>query len=219
MQGFYVNTSQAGTLTLNYEKLVWNTDLQKNSNVPLRVRGRGTVSDLKGALKVALSSDSLYDYLYMLESDEYAAYYENGYDARKKMSCAFNVFAVADEDYLAVDATDRIGGTRIGVRTGEATMYTFSFSHVNSEDELMLFDIEADETIDIVEGAEYIFFAEPNSMITERFQIIAREKAPGVTTEVENNENSNKVHKFIQNNQLYILKDGVLYNAWGAVVR
>ena len=122
---------------------------------------------------------------------------------------------------VATLTTNSFIGTRVGVRTGEETVYTLSFSHLNSEQELALWDKEMDQTIEITEETEYTFFAEPNSIITDRFQIVERDGAnkPGVTTDIDNVENGTKAYKFIKDNQLYILKNGVLYNATGVVVR
>ena len=222
MQGFCVQaTDKNAKLKFDYNKLVWNADYSKGGNAPLHAPSRkpsnATTTDVK-TLRVSIYANDFSDHLYFLESDKYDASYENGYDARKKNEGLFNIFAVEEDEKLAVDATNSIIGTHIGVRTGGATMYTFNFSHLNA-DNLALFDVEADETVAIEEGAEYIFFAEPNTVITERFQIIAGENSHGITTGSENTENRTKVHKFIQNGQLYILKNGVLYNATGAVVR
>ena len=222
MQGFYVNTDREGTLTLNYEKLVWNTNLTTSPNTPLRAPKKNTEENeqtISGALQVTLATDGMTDNLFLLEAEHYDASFENGYDARKKMSCAFNIFSVVDDEHLAVDATNSIIGTRVGVRTGDETAYTIVFGKVRSENEWALLDYETNQTIDINEGTEYTFFAEPNSMIEDRFQIVERENAPAITTDIENVENESKAHKFIKDGQLYILKNGILYNAMGAVVR
>lgn len=222
MQGFYVNTDREGTLTLNYEKLVWNTNLTTNPNTPLRAPKKNTEENeqtISGALQVTLATAGMTDNLFLLEAEHYDAAFENGYDARKKMSCAFNIFSVVDDEHLAVDATNSIIGTRVGVRTGDETAYTVVFGKVRSENELALLDFETNQTIDINEGTAYTFFAEPNSMIEDRFQIVERENVPAITTDIENVENESKAHKFIKDGQLYILKNGILYNAMGAVVR
>lgn len=217
MQGFYVHTTKDATLTLDYNKIVWNA---KHPNVPLRVKAHDEGQAL-GALKISVYADGLLDHLYMLESEQYDAAYENGYDARKMEDGEFNIFAIEGEDNLSVDATNSFIGTRVGVRTGEETMYTFFFSHLNSEKELALLDWETEQITEITENAEYTFFAEPNSTITDRFEIIEWDGSnkPGITTGVENVENGTKVHKFIKDNQLFILKNGVLYNATGVLVR
>ena len=223
LQGFCVHATGANPkITMDYSKLVWGGDYSKNGNGPLRVAARdmseyGQVR----SLCVTLYGGGLADNLYMLESDENIPAYENGQDARKMMSGALNIFSVTNEDELAVDATNSFIGTRVGVRTGEETMYTMFFSHLNSEKELALLDWETEQITEITENAEYTFFAEPNSMITDRFEIIEWDGSnkPGIATGVENVENGTKVHKFIKDNQLFILKNGVLYNATGVLVR
>lgn len=222
MQGFYVNTDKAGTLTLDYEKLVWKTNLATTPNTALRAPKRSADEEeqiISGALQVTLATDGMTDNLFLLEAEHYDASFENGLDARKKMSCAFNIFAIEDSAQLAVNATNSIIGTRVGVRTGDETAYTLVFSHLKTENALALLDNETEETIDINEGSEYTFFAEPNSVITERFQIVERANAPAVATGTENAKNGVKAQKFIKDGQLYVLKNGVLYNAMGAVVR
>ncbi len=218
MQGFSVKANTKGAkLTFDYNKLVWNGT---SANAPLRVKARNDEASLSGALCISIWSNGWTDNLYMIESDEYAISYENGYDATKQMSGAFNVFAIEDNDQLSVDATNSLIGTRVGVRTGDETAYTFVFSHLQTEDGLALFDAETDQTIDINEGTEYTFFAEPNVMVNDRFRIIERAEIPAITTGVGNVKNNDaKAVKFIKEDQIYILKNGVLYNATGAVVR
>lgn len=220
MQGFCVRaTSKNAKIKFDYEKLVWNsTPNNEPLHAPIRKQKTENTSDVN-TLRVSLYSNGWGDHLYMLEADKYAAEYENGYDAPKMVEGAFNIFALADDKQLAVNATDNIIGTRIGVRTGDSILYVMEFSHLNTEDDLALLDSETGETIDIYEGTEYTFFAEPNSVITERFQIVERANAPAVATGTENAMNGVKAQKFIKDGQLYVLKNGVLYNAMGAVVR
>ncbi len=229
MQGFGVYASgSGGQVNLDYSKLVWNANYAEHPNKPLRapqLHEEETDSieevEITGALKMTISVEGRSDKCYLLESESYDALYEAGYDASKKMSGRLNVFTVAEDKQLAVNATNSIEGTRVGVRTGEETMYTMFFSHLNSEKELALLDWETEQITEITENAEYTFFAEPNSMITDRFEIIEWDGSnkPGIATGVENVENGTKVHKFIKDNQLFILKNGVLYNATGVLVR
>ncbi len=220
MQGFCIKTEKEGTVTLNYERLVWNGNYSEHPNTPLRTPKKAVNLSTLGSLCVTISANGWSDNLYMLESDSYDKAFEAGYDATKMNSGEFNVFAVEGESRLAVDATDNIIGTYVGVRTGEETTYTLSFSHLMTNNELFLLDKETNEIVDIYDGVEYTFYAEPNSEITDRFQILGREKTPEVTTAIEEaaDNDGTKVHKFIKDNQLYILKNGVLYNATGARV-
>ena len=220
MQGFCIKTEKEGTVTLNYERLVWNGNYSEHPNTPLRTPKKAVNLSTLGSLCVTISANGWSDNLYMLESESYDKAYEAGYDATKMNSGEFNVFAVEGESRLAVDATDNIIGTYVGVRTGDETTYTLSFSHLMTNNELFLLDKEANEIVDIYDGVEYTFYAEPNTEITDRFQILGREKTPEVTTAIEEaaDNDGTKVHKFIKDNQLYILKNGVLYNATGARV-
>jgi hypothetical protein len=126
-----------------------------------------------------------------------------------------------NEDKLAIDATNSIIGTRVGVRTGEETAYTITFSYVDGEQEWALYDAETDEMIDITNDNTYTFFAEPNSNITERFMIVESNGAqiPAVTTGNDKVTSDVRAHKFIKDGELFILKNGVLYDVTGARVK
>lgn len=214
MQGFYVKANSAGsTLTLNYERLVWNAT---HSNTPLRAKR--AEEQQKGSLCVMVEADGWKDQVFLLESEEYDAAFENGYDAHKLMQGNLNIFTLEGEDVLAVDATNRIAGTRIGVRTGAETAYTLTFGALNGETEWSLFDAETKETIDIEEGMQYTFFAEPNSEIRDRFYITERNDAPAITTDLEEVNTGAASHKFIKDGQLFVIKNGLIYNTLGVVV-
>lgn len=218
MQGFLIKTTKAGSLTLDYSRIIMDDD-ERHSNTPLHAKRKNQEKEeYFGTLRVSLEANGWRDFLYILESDEYVADYENGSDTHKMLGGTVNIFAMDGDDALGVDATNSIIGTRIGMRTADTTAYVMSFSHLRSDKELLLLDNETEQTIKINEGTEYSFFAQPNSMITDRFVIIEGEKAPEITTGLDSTMDDAKVHKFIKDNQLYILKNGVLYNAVGARV-
>ena len=223
MQGFTVNATGTGAkLTLDYSKLVWGGDYSGNANAPLRVKARNedVLNDISGALQVTLSAGESVDQLYMLESHRYDKAFENGNDARKIDNGDLNVFAVEGNDRLAIDATGDLAETRIGVRTGDTTEYMLTFSKLQSERPLALHDAVLKQDIEIEEGTTYTFFAAPNTLVTDRFTIVEiRSDRTGGTTSCDNVSTANSVHKFINNGQLYVLRNGLLYNAQGMVVR
>ena len=222
MQGFWVQAEGASAqLQLDYSRLVWGADYSGDgSNQPLRApKHNAEASPVTGKMKVSISAGGWSDFIFLLESEKYLPEYEDGYDAIKIPSGGMDLFTVEGENYLGVDATSSIIGTRVGVRTSEETAYTMTFSHLKSESDMSLWDLEADQKIEINEGTTYTFFAEPNAEITERFLIIERAGAPTNTTGVDDAEDEANVHKFIKDNQLYILKNGVLYNGTGARVK
>ena len=213
MQGFYVKANSAGTLTLNYTRLVWNA---AHGNAPLRAKRMD--EQKKGSLCVTVEADGWRDQVFLLESEEYDAAFENGYDAHKLMQGNLNIFTLEGEDALAVDATNRIAGTKIGVRTGAETAYTLTFGALSGETEWSLYDAETQATIDIEEGMQYTFFAEPNSEIRDRFYITERNDAPAITTDLEEVNTGAASHKFIKDGRLYVIKNGLIYNTLGVVV-
>lgn len=213
MQGFYVKANSAGTLTLNYERLVWNAT---HENTPLRAKR--AEEQKKGSLCVMVEADGWRDQVYLLESEEYDAAFENGYDAHKLMQGNLNIFTLEGEEALAVDATNCIAGTKIGVRTGEETAYTLTFGALSGETEWSLFDAQAQETIAIEEGMQYTFFAEPNSEIRDRFYITERNDAPAITTDLENVVDGAESRKFIKDGRLFVIKNGMIYDMLGVVV-
>lgn len=219
MQGFFVKAKGDGAkVNLDYSKLVWGVDYSDlRDTKPLRAPERMTESSTIGALKITIAANELVDHAYLLESDQYDTAYENGYDALKMQSGDINIFTVEGNEQLAVDATNSIAGTRIGVRTGDTTAYVMTFTHLNGEP-LALYDSETGLTWDIEEGTEYTFYAAPNSEIVNRFQIVKRANDPTGTADIDET-NSVRAHKFIKDGQLFILKNGVLYTATGAVVR
>lgn len=226
MQGFCVNATGAGAkMVFDYNRLVWNADYSTHQPKPMRSPKRALAAQeeeqpITGAMKISVEAEGWSDDVYMLESERYSYEYEDGYDARKMESGNFNIFTVRDGEQLAIDANPDFEGTQIGVRTGEATAYTMHFSNLFGEREWALVDVEAEETIDIREGTEYTFFIEPNSTNLSRFYLIEQHsQAPAVTTGVDNAEDDAKVHKFIKDDKLFILKSGVLYDATGARVK
>lgn len=225
MQGFWIKTSDEGAqIKLDYSRLVWGVDYSGvKTNKPLRIQKSHENEEptpTVGLLQVSVSSEQESDFVFLLESENYDAAYQNGYDARKIPSGSLDIFTIEGEEHLGVDATHSIVGTRLGVHTGEETAYTFTFSHVAEREDLALLDAEANQTIDIYDGTTYTFFAEPNSDLTERFLIVERAETPTITTGVDNStQTTTNVQKFVKNGQLFLLKNGVLYNATGVRVK
>lgn len=226
MQGFCVKADRDDAeLKLDYRKLIWEANYGTHSNNPLRAPRREAKSETNtsGFMKITMRSGEAADVLYLLESNDYEKAYENGYDAPKMMSddeSLANIFAVEGENQLAIDATSDFEQTFIGVRTGSATNYTLHFSHVNGEEEWMLYDVLTNKKTPIEEGASYSFVEATNSIVTSRFVIIANDGSATqeIATGVDGIGTETKVQKFLYNDQLMILKDGVLYNAQGVLV-
>lgn len=235
MQGFCVQAiDNEASLTLDYGKIVWGANYGAHPNKPMRVKAddnsaqEETTTGTTGFLKVTLSDGESADNLYILSSKDagYTKKYTNGYDAPKKMSddpALPNIFAEEDGYQLAIDATLDLLGTSIGVRRGKASNYTMYFTHVTTEQDLLLLDVEENEVTLIEEGASYQFAinAEQGTVISGRFLIIEAQNGgnQGTATGTEETTVEHTMQKFIYNGRLYILKDGVLYDARGMMIK
>ena len=228
MQGFWVKANGASAqLKLDYSRLVWGVDYSGTRiNKPLRAPKRNAELDeemdeempITGQMMINVSSEQESDVVFMLESERFETAYENGNDAYKIASESLDIYTVEDGDKLSVDATSSMDGTQLGIHTNEETAFTLSFSHV-SEEKWALFDMYTNEKIDIYDGTTYTFFEEPNAEINGRFMIVERADVPSVATGYDNVSEGAKAHKFVKDDQMYILKNGVLYNVMGTVVK
>jgi uncharacterized repeat protein (TIGR02543 family) len=216
LQGFtVVANDENASMRFDYERQVWNGHYGTKNT-----RREAKTASATAKLGLTLQAAGLTDDAFLLESDQYDKAFENGYDAHKLTSGAFNVFAVEQTEQLSVDATDQIAETYIGVRSGAVTDYTLVFTRVSDDDKWSLVDYEQKIMVDMTQGDSYSFTAEPNTVITSRFQVVLRgAQIPETTTGTENIDEPVRVQKFIKDNQLFILKNGMLYNVTGAKVR
>lgn len=215
MQAFFVHTDAATTLTLDYERLVWEGT---QDNKPLKVQQKDVNESLTGRMSITMIDAFGKDELYLLESDSYDKSYENGYDAPKKaVEGRSAIYAIEDRE-LAVDATDDMRGTKIGIRAGEIDTCQLVFSHVESDHVLYFVDNLTGDKYLIEEGTaislEFI-----DMEVEGRFEIVGSQDDHGVSTGVESAKSDKTVTKYIKDNTVYILKNGLKYNSLGQRVQ
>ena len=111
-------------------------------------------------------------------------------------------------------------GTVIGFRAGEDNSYTMYFDYLNSDEAIYLYDIEANTYTRIETGGIYWFMTNDNEK-HDRF-IITR-KSPQIATGGGNVQSddvqSTKARKLILDQKIYILVNGMLYDATGKMVK
>ena len=226
MQGFYVQALPGGgSITLDYDKLVWKADYSIHPNHPMRARKSEPADSSSELLKLTLCSGGVADNLYVIaDPSRFQKGFENGNDAHV-MDMGYDelkLFAAEGNELLAIDATSDLIGTTIGLHTGYEMEYTIVVSIANTDQVLVLQDLETGDETRIEAGASYSFYAEPNSLLKNRFLILeytGNDNKPGVTTDAEQTETGVKAYKFIKDGQMYVLKNGVLYNSLGQLVR
>lgn len=181
MQGFFYVSNTNGTLHLDYDRLVWQADLEHNVNRPLRAPQRDMADSNLSNREQELSSriymhlmeanDSTADHLYLLEKEDWTGGFDNGYDARKVLQEGLtSIFTSEKDGKMAVSASDAVAGTYVGIQTGADSVYTLRFAYLIGEP-LYVRDMLTDSIFAVTEETEYTFSAAPNSLFDMRFRI------------------------------------------------
>lgn len=173
-----LTSGNSALLDLNYAQSVYNYVINPtaaNYSAPQRA----IASDVNAFRMNIKSANGEEDDVYMVESGEFSADYDNGADIVKYMNKGINFYAEGEEKYAMV-ASDNIIGSIFSLQTTEAINYTLTFAEVRGE-EYALRDNMTGKTIAIVEGATYNFSAQPNEVAENRFEIVNRD---AVTTDI-----------------------------------
>ncbi len=207
MQAFYLYSHASTSGSASYEDLVWTPSRAALSNPAPRRRALSANVGLAIQLK---AENGRCDNVILAETAN------SDLNTYKMMnpSKSVNIYAVSENGNMANFAAEDINNTFIGFSTNGSTSYTLNFDAVNGE--YALRDMYTGQTVRIENGLEYVFEAMPNGTIENRFQIV---KAPKVTTGVDEVLNEVLCTKVIENGVLYIIKDGVKYNAQGVLVK
>lgn len=200
MQGVYMKAnSGGGTITLNYEKHVWNNTQTAQMNQPLRVAGKESEVydqslDFQRVRLQVNSENSGADRMYIIQDSMATAGYDNGYDAPKLMADGLmNIYTNEPFGKMEISSTDHMDGMYIGFQAGEDTHYIMTFTSLVG-DSLYLYDLEEDKFVEMQDGEQYHFSAMAQSTNDMRFQLLVAPALPdetpeqggGVTTDVEN---------------------------------
>lgn len=220
MQGVYmVAKLGGGSLTLNYEKHVWNCK-SNEMNRALRIAGKRTAEEdyLSSILRIRLqinSQNSGADRMYLIQDSTCTANYDNGFDAPKQMTDGLlNLYTNEACGKMEISATDNIDGIYLGFAAGEDEVYTMTFTSLIGDD-LYLYDVEQDTLIGMANGETYEFAAVAKSTNDMRFQILVN---PDLSDYLPNGDNGDGVTTDIydvQTQQLWV-QDKKVYIAYAS---
>ncbi len=226
LQGFFVTSSGfEGTLHLDYDKHVRGTTrgsiLSGEMHAPAR---RAAVSSNEPAvLKIKVSGEKYDDKLLLLEREDFTTGKDFGWDGDKwdgNESALYLYTTDNNGTENSVSAVPELEGTIIGFRAGEDDAYTLNFEYLNSDEPLYLYDSENSTYTRIMTGVTYRFFTTDKS---KHARFIITRKSPQIATgvgEVPSDEvRSTKAKKLFLDNKLFILRNGMLYDATGKVVK
>ena len=189
MQGVYMKAGEGGgTLTINYEKHVWNNSQTGKMNTPLRIAPHSEENQSADFLRIRLqvnSENSGADRMYIIQDSMATAGYDNGYDAPKLMADGLvNIYTNEPFGKMEISSTDHMDGMYIGFEAGEDSEYAMTFTSLLG-DSLYLYDSQQDLIVEMVNDEQYHFIAEPYSVNDFRFQIMV---APELSEEDNNNQ-------------------------------
>lgn len=223
MQGFFVKSNgSAGALHLDYDRHVRpSTNRNILSGVMHAPRRANAQSDEPAVLKIKVSGENYDDKLLLLAREDFSMGFDNGWDGDKWDGNESALYIYTKDEAgteNSVSAIPEMEGTVIGFRAGEDDAYTLHFEYLNSAEELYLFDTETNAYTKIMTGATYRFFTDDKEK-HERF-VITR-KSPQIATDVDEVDSGKRreVRKLLIEDKMYILVNGMLYDATGKVVK
>jgi len=223
MQGFYISTTSDGTLHLDYDRHVRPTGTRTIivSNPMYAPRRAAAESDEPNVLKIFARGSRYQDKLVVLEREDFTRGYDSGWDGEawggSDLSPMVYVTGEGRED--AVSAIPEFEGTVIAFKAGEDNEYTIDFEY-NSEEPLYLLDTENNTYTQIMTGNAYYFTTSDKS---KHARFILTRKAPQIATGVGNvsgdEVQGTKAKKLLIEDKMFIMVNGVLYDATGKIVK
>lgn len=175
MQGFFLHSDGQATISLNYEKAVWNATLAKPAKASKYAEEEAT------AVRISLTAENG-------RSDEVYLYEGEAFAAPKMMNVKpnVNIYAITANGNYSTMGLDKVEGTQLGIQTNAKTNYIISFDWLKGET-LYLKDKKENKYIAMTESATYSFTAEANTTIDNRFEIVGKSNVP---TMIENTESN-----------------------------
>ena len=217
MQGFFVHTSRATTLSLDYNRTVYTPALTKVQTTPTRApqaHNPSPVTHNPSVLRFRVEGFGSEDEVYLLTSEAFTTRFDNGWEAIKARSENSDIsMAVTSADGdLAVAAIPELEGTEITFDGGNHKTYTITVTGNPSPvtEDLYLLDTESGIYTELREGMTYSFKC---GAATRRF-VITNDQYP-----ISNLQYPIPAFKYIENGLLYIRAGERLYNGTGELLK
>ena len=221
MQSFSVFTNAAGgsSVTLDYNKIVYQPALSGTVPGPNRAPRR-VVAEEANKIRLFVHAESGYgDQLYMWERSDFSEAFENGWDGHKLFgeSVAPQLFALSPDGDLAINCIPTFEGVQMGFKAGEQdNSYTFTFEYSDEAQPLYLLDISTNTYTQITSDTSYSFTT-TDTDVHNRF--VLTYNAPSTPTALETTPAVTTGKKVIYDNHLFILHNGRIFSAQGAMIQ
>lgn len=220
---FFIQAAKDGNVTFAV------AGQQSSSSLPIYAPRRNKAEE-SPILKtgIVLSSEEASDKTTFLISDRYNDEYEIGADLEKMFGNGYTLatYSLNNDTRLAFNAmsnTDAQQTIPIGVRLPEDGEYTFSLNDRYADadiERLDLIDYETSEVTNLL-ASDYIFSAN-RSQDDSRFalHVVPRKQTPTDIGDVgEDRTTPRDVRKILLNGTMYIVRDGLLFDATGKRVQ
>ncbi len=226
MQGFFVKSDgSAGALHLDYDRHVRPSTNRNilSGQMHAPVRRANAQSDEPTVLKIKVSGENYDDRLLLLEREDFTTGLDNGWDGDKwdgNESALYIYTKDSEGTENSVSAIPELEGTVIGFRAGEDEAYTLHFEYLNSEEPLYLYDVETNMYTQLMTGTTYRFFTTDNEK-HDRFVITRKnpQVATGVGEVPSDQVQGTRARKLLIEDKMFIMVNGMLYDATGKVVK
>ena len=223
MQAFSVYThGSTPSISLDYSKIVYDPAVA-GSVVPGRNRApQRTETDEPEKMRLYIGAESGYgDMLYMLEREDFAEGFENGWDGRKMFGedVAPQLYAFTPDGNMAINCIPTFEGQLLGFRKGaQDNTYTFTFEY-DGDNMWYLNDLKEQTSTLISAFDSYTFTSEADD--TEARFIISRSPIHSTPTAVESATGAQQpaIRKIVINDHVFIIRNGLMYDVTGIMVR
>lgn len=223
MQGFYVvGGSSDGALHLDYDKHVRGQGrgsiLSGRMHAPRRTAAE---SDEPNVLKIFARGSRYDDRLIVLEREDFTRGYDSGWDGEAWGGSDLSpmVYVTGDGREDAVSAIPEFEGTVITFKAGEDSEYRFEFTYSEDAEPLYLLDTENNTYTQVITGNAY-YFTTTDKVAHSRF--VLTRKNPQIATDIEpvsGSPDRGKAKKLLIEEKMFIMVNGMLYDATGKVVK
>ena len=221
MQSFSVFTNASGgsSVALDYNKIVYQPALSGTVPGPNKAPLREAAEEAN-KIRLFVHAESGYgDLLYMWERSDFSEAFENGWDGHKLFgeSVAPQLFALSPDGNLAINCIPTFEGVQMGFKAGEQdNSYTFTFEYSDEAQPLYLLDIQTNIYTQITSATSYSFTT-TDTEVHNRF--VLTHNAPSAPTALETTPAVTTGKKVMYDNHLFILHNGRIFSAQGAMIQ
>ena len=202
MQGFFVHTTAATTLSLDYNKSVYaSSPSTTTARAPQR-----RMDEVPAMLHLVVNGFGHSDEVYILEDEVFTDGFDNGWEGRKApFSEGVQLSVLSEDGELAVAAVPLAEGVKMSLTGGLDKSYTIAVAEATGDtwQELYLYDPTTGVYTPLTEGSRYTY-------------VYTREAEPLTIARIGESSTPIKAKKYIKDAHLMIQVDGRVYNAIGS---